>query len=167
MSSYPTSIKSFTTRLTGDTIAPSHMNDVQDEVNAIETELLAGATSYVPVWSGTGVAIGDGTIAGAYHQVGTLVYYRIALTIGSTSNTGSGVWSLTLPFTSISAAGYPAGSAVLTDVGANLYLGAAVIATTTTIQVFVNNAATAVAATVPFTWVAGDVLAISGCYVKA
>ena len=39
--SYPTSSKSFTTKNTGDTIQPAHVNDAQDEITAIETNLLA------------------------------------------------------------------------------------------------------------------------------
>lgn len=42
MASYPSSVKSFTTKNTGDTIAASHVNDVQDEVAAIEDSLLNG-----------------------------------------------------------------------------------------------------------------------------
>jgi len=42
MASYPGAVKSFTTRNAGDVIQPSHMNDVQDEVNAIESGLLQG-----------------------------------------------------------------------------------------------------------------------------
>jgi len=42
MASYPTSIKSFITRNTGDVIQASHANDLQDEVNAIETGLING-----------------------------------------------------------------------------------------------------------------------------
>ncbi len=44
MANFPSSVKSFTTRLTDDTIAASHMNDVQDEINAIEDEFLNGIT---------------------------------------------------------------------------------------------------------------------------
>lgn len=43
--SYPGSIKTFTTRNNGDTIQPSHVNDLQDEVNAIETEILSGGVT--------------------------------------------------------------------------------------------------------------------------
>ena len=42
MASYPGSVKSFTTRNAGDVIQPSHVNDLQDEVNAIEAGLLNG-----------------------------------------------------------------------------------------------------------------------------
>lgn len=40
--SYPTAVKSFTSRSAGQTISASHVNDVQDEVNAIEAGLLNG-----------------------------------------------------------------------------------------------------------------------------
>jgi hypothetical protein len=40
--SYPTSIKGFTTKNVSDTIQPDHVNDVQLEIAAVETGLLAG-----------------------------------------------------------------------------------------------------------------------------
>lgn len=40
--SYPTSAKTFTTKSNGDTIQPGHVNDLQDEVAAIEAGLLNG-----------------------------------------------------------------------------------------------------------------------------
>ncbi len=42
MPSYPTAVKSFVSRSAGDTIQPAHVNDIQDEVNAIEDGLLNG-----------------------------------------------------------------------------------------------------------------------------
>lgn len=42
MASYPSSVKTFTTRIAGDTIQPGHINDLQDEVNAIEDSLING-----------------------------------------------------------------------------------------------------------------------------
>lgn len=41
-SSYPSSTKSFSTKLAGDTIAASHPNEIQDEVVAIENALRTG-----------------------------------------------------------------------------------------------------------------------------
>ena len=66
--SYPTSAKSFTTKNdgAGNTILAAHVNDLQDEVMAIENDLIAG----LPVTrGGTGrttlttdhVLLGDGT----------------------------------------------------------------------------------------------------------
>ena len=40
--SYPTSAKTFTTKSNGGTIDASHVNDLQLEVTAIETDLIAG-----------------------------------------------------------------------------------------------------------------------------
>lgn len=42
MASYPTSVKAFTTKNTGDVIQASHMNDVQDEVAALEGGITQG-----------------------------------------------------------------------------------------------------------------------------
>lgn len=42
MASYPTSVKTFTTKNTGDVIQAAHVNDLQDEVNAIEAGLRQG-----------------------------------------------------------------------------------------------------------------------------
>lgn len=42
MASYPDAVKSFTTKNTGDNIAAAHVNDLQDEVNALEGGLLNG-----------------------------------------------------------------------------------------------------------------------------
>ena len=82
MASYPTSVKSFTTKNNGpgNTIDASHINDLQSEVTAIETDLIAG----LPVGRGGigvttltafGVLIGNGssgvtaTAAGTAGQV--------------------------------------------------------------------------------------------------
>lgn len=45
MASYPTAVKAFTTRNPGDVIQPAHVNDLQDEVNAIEAGLLNGTAN--------------------------------------------------------------------------------------------------------------------------
>ena len=42
MASYPNAVKSFTSKNAGDTIQPSHINDLQDEVAALEDGLLNG-----------------------------------------------------------------------------------------------------------------------------
>jgi hypothetical protein len=42
--SYPSSVKSFSTKLAGQTISASHVNEIQDEIVAVETALLNGFT---------------------------------------------------------------------------------------------------------------------------
>jgi hypothetical protein len=46
LASYPTSAKSFTSRSAGQTIGAAHMNDVQDEINAIETALVSSGLAH-------------------------------------------------------------------------------------------------------------------------
>ena len=76
--SYPLSIKAFTSRVAGDTIQPAHVNDLQDEVTALETDLLKAwltpafvAGNFTASGSMTwGVDAGDVTTF-AYHKIGT------------------------------------------------------------------------------------------------
>lgn len=74
--SYPTSVKSFTTRAGGDVIQPAHMNDVQDEITAIETDLLSTWTSEA-FSAGAFTANGAGTWTVASGDVTTLAYEKI------------------------------------------------------------------------------------------
>lgn len=46
MASYPTTPKTFTTKNTGDVIQAAHVNDLQDEVNAMESGLLQGTARF-------------------------------------------------------------------------------------------------------------------------
>lgn len=85
--SYPTSTKSFSTKTTGQTIAASHIDDLQDEVVAIEADLRAG----LPVTRGGtgaltltnhGVVLGQGTSAVAITAAGTTGQVLAAVTAG-------------------------------------------------------------------------------------
>jgi len=50
MADYPTSVKVFTTKVADQVIDPAHINDIQDEINAVETGLLNGfAHDLVPL----------------------------------------------------------------------------------------------------------------------
>lgn len=51
--SYPTSAKSFSTKATTNVVESSHINDIQDEVTAIETALLTGGVAHNVFPSGT------------------------------------------------------------------------------------------------------------------
>lgn len=148
--SYPSGLKTFTNKVnfTQD-IDASHVNDLQDEVAAIEAYLginphiygmtdygtfgdrvtaiqdvlgtnpagsfdtvservaatEAAWTSWTPTWtaSGSNPALGNGTLVGAYKQIGSLVIARFKLTIGSSTTKGTGNWRLSYPVTPNSA----------------------------------------------------------------
>jgi hypothetical protein len=50
---------------------------------------LGAWTSYTPVLGGSGWAIGNGTVVGAYARVGRIVHFRALITFGSTSTFGA------------------------------------------------------------------------------
>jgi hypothetical protein len=116
--SYPTGLKTFLTKQNFiDDIEASHVNDLQAEVVAIETVLgllpqgdyasvrarldsLDGAwTSWTPTWtsSGTNPTLGNGALVGAYTTIGDLVIARFRLTLGGTTNEGTGNWRFSYP----------------------------------------------------------------------
>jgi hypothetical protein len=89
--SYPTSVKSFTTKSAGQTIQPAWFNDLQDEVAAIEGGLLNGTA---PLNSSNSTVAnlsvpGASTFTGNVTMSGTLT----VATIVSTSITGGSVTS--------------------------------------------------------------------------
>lgn len=57
--------------------------------------------SYAVEWRATTTnpALGNGKLAGSYMKIGGLCYVSITLTIGSTTNKGTGTYKFTLPFT--------------------------------------------------------------------
>jgi hypothetical protein len=122
---YPAGVKTFTTKVDEtDRVRAAHMNDVQDEISAIQAaigtspgvhgsssyatvnaRLLAmvstvGAwTSWTPTWTSSGAAQpvnGDATRTGAYIQIGKLVIARIKLTMLQTPTT-DGNWRFSYP----------------------------------------------------------------------
>jgi len=128
MASYPTSIKSFVTRSAGDIIQPAHVNDLQDEVNAIEVGLLTGPLTIAGqikfpatqapsadantlddyeegTWSPALASSGGGsgtylTQLGYYVKIGQFVWVSARISLTSKAGFTAGSVSLTgLPFT--------------------------------------------------------------------
>lgn len=128
-------------------------------------------TSYTPSWTSTGTApaIGNGTLEGAYQQIGRTVNWRLRFQAGSTSTYGTGTYRWSLPVTAA------AGAVVLGQ-------GYAYDASTDAIAVFSGQASTSTTVTVlrtgstgtyaydksiPWTWASGDQLFIGGAYEAA
>lgn len=135
---------------------------------------------YTPVWGNSGTAnnLGNGSIVGAYFQVGKMVHWRVVLTWGSTTASGSGNWTFTLPVTS-DAYGEYGGTAMMVDSSAGLHYPGSVVPQSTTVVALnyraVNAAAAGVTpvyhiqvnATAPFTWATSDGVDVRGHYVAA
>lgn len=99
--SYPTSVKSFSTKSTTDVVEASHPNDLQDEVTAIEDALLNGFTHDLKNtgwtdYSGTSTVTGWSAFTQKtifYKKVGRLVF--VSFQIAGTSDATTA--SFTLP----------------------------------------------------------------------
>lgn len=128
---------------------------------------LGAWTSYTPTWSstGTGPAIGNGSIAGAYIKIGRLVIFKILMVAGSTSTYGTGIYTWTMPDTADTAfSNMWTGGCVIRDASpATFYFRHLVITGGTTFQAY-SEAGTAVGPTSPMTWTTSDRIQIQGVY---
>lgn len=140
---------------------------------------LPGAwTSYTPTWTGstTNPTIGNGTLAGAYIEIGKTVHFRINLTVGSTTSVGSGTWRFSFPVTPhVDVAGFALGgygedaavigyviSAGLRVAGASTFSLLMHVPTSSSM-----GASNIVSHNLPHAWGNGDFLRFSGTYEAA
>jgi hypothetical protein len=167
--SYPTSVKSFTSKSAGDKVQPSHVNDLQDEVVAVETDLLENWTTYVPTVGG-GLTLGNGTVSGRYTQIGKRVWVEIVCTLGSSSSVGSSAFSFSFPIASQATSCFHL--ARFEESGGVSCIGVATVLTSTVSIFNVATTATAISidsptSTQPFTWGDGDSIRVAFWYEAA
>lgn len=138
--------------------------DVRDNLKAIGDAW----TDYVPAWTGTitNPVIGNGTIVGAYLEVGKLVFYSIVITIGSTTTVGSGTYILSLPVVTAMPGNTCMGAAHFFDSSAANYWAHVAYRTpgvgADEIALSANNARWT--NTLPVVPAAGDVISVQGSY---
>jgi len=125
--------------------------------------------SYSPTWtsSGTAPTIGNGTLGGFYMSAGKLVIGRLELTIGGTTNVGTGSYSLSLPVSAAASGLVAVGSAGFSDASGGYYDGTALRNASNAGQMILvlNNARwTATAPVAPAT---GDVISVAFSYEAA
>lgn len=190
--SFPTSVKTFTTKLNGDTIQPAHVNDAQDEITAIEQTFLNGGTlpggtakvtnldadkvdgldalqwtTYSPTIAN--FTQGNGTVSARYARLGTLVFFRVDIVLGGTSAV-TGTITVSLPVTAAAATGVAAiGYGEAIDSGTNAF-PLTLRQTSTTEGTPVTYASGTVAninGTNPHAWASTDELHLAGCFVAA
>lgn len=145
-----------------------------------EAEVSAMST-YTPTWTAAGTpAIGNGSLAGYYLQVGKMVDFKIGLVIGTTTTSGTAgnQWTFSLPV----AARYPGaapwnnayyiGKAYINQTGTALYEGDLALTTSgSTISIAWRQMPVGVFATVnngsPFTPASTHVYMMTGRYEAA
>ncbi len=71
----------------------------EDLATAVEDVIGVAWVSYTPSWtaSGTNPTLGNGTLIGKYRKIGKTVDFRIYILGGSTTDGGSGDYTLSLP----------------------------------------------------------------------
>lgn len=140
-----------------------------DIFNANFAHLGAAWTSFTPTWTGSGgnPAIGNGTLSGAYLQVGKTLHVRYWMKAGSTTTFGTGTWYFTVPNSlTVSTSYTQILTAYLLDAATLHYTATARIGSTTgfnsKFDIVISGTANAVAPTQPFTWTTSDELVIEG-----
>lgn len=142
------------------------VEDELERIDAAAASLLApGWTSYTPTWTATvtNPTLNNGTLKARYRRPAgsDLAIVQLHLTIGSTTNLGSGYWRFTLPVAAATGGdGYAAatGAAMLINnsgAESGYYAAAAWLQSSTTLAV-VSSGAGGITNAVPFGWTAGD-----------
>jgi hypothetical protein len=141
-------------------------------------------TDYTPTWrveNGTAPAIGDGTLAGSYVKIGTVVHVRIYLKIGSTTNLSAqdanANWTFSLPAAPVATPAWKLDGRVLNaeafDSSESLFhQGTALLSTNNggVVRSVRDTLATSTGIwdkSLPFTWASGDILSLHGTYESA
>lgn len=131
-------------------------------INVVNTN----QTSYTPTLStgGTTANVGNGTLTGSYWELGDLVNFEVSLTLGSTSNLGTGELRFSLPETANTT--QVVGS-VWATANSVPYTGIAKVTANTSYVVAVRDTTGVYTATSPATFASTDTIRISGSYFKS
>lgn len=126
------------------------------------------SNAYTPTWGNTGTAnsVGNGTLTGTYFRIGALVHFAIVLNWGSTTSSGNGTWTFTLPLTATGDGVDGGVHVLLADATGPTYYPGATLTTSGTVFQLKTLASPYgnVTATAPFTWASGDYLRLAGWY---
>lgn len=145
------------------------------EVRDALTGIQAAWTAYTPTWGsgGTQPTLGNGTLAGAYMQIGKTIHFRCQLTVGSTSTFGTGNYTLTLPVMPVSSTAqrHRFEGWIFDNSAGALYDLRASSTTTTTMNLFLDATTAAIVGaftpTSPVTLATSDVVSLNGTYEAA
>lgn len=156
---------------------PANASNFLDGTGAFDTVKVYDLSTTDVAWSSynvtwTNLTEGNGTEIAYYKQIGSIVFFRIQFTLGSTSSV-TGAISFSLPLTAI----IPNPSTLLRigfgscdDVSGFTYNCDVTLASTSTALISVQSTASAnvrlasISSTVPMTWTTGDSINISGFY---
>lgn len=144
----------------------SYLQSAGDLYVSTHTVHMGAWKSYTPTWAN--LTVGNGTLNHArYTQVGKMVTVMVQFNLGSTSAVGSDpTCSLPVP----AAFGVISGISILSDTGTLDYVGALLLASTTTVLIRAllttgtYLSISSVSSTTPFTWTTGDIIYLQFTY---
>lgn len=133
---------------------------------------LGAWTAYTPTVSGTGWALGNGTIAGHYSQIGKRVAFTVEITWGTTSTFGASPnnLGLSLPVTRSARQAVLSGQAHDISTTNRFALSCISLTPTTFEPLYAEPTANTLigcSANAPFTWASTDTIKITGMYEAA
>ncbi|WP_282204551.1 hypothetical protein [Kitasatospora fiedleri] len=101
-------------------------------------------TAYTPTWTAvtTNPTLGNGSLVARWCRTGRKVTFAGSLTFGSTSNGGTGIWSMSLPVAAAANGILMLGDCDYIDAGSNEYLGKAQIVSGASTVGFIVKTAT-------------------------
>lgn len=157
---------------------PPRRQDLEDLATSADAAIAAavgsGWVTYTPAWtaSGTNPSIGNGSISGGYRQWGSaLVTFHVRIVLGSTSNPGSGSYSLSLPVAA-SARGRWSFSGSIRDASPTTFYRLTTVQTGVNLSLFTDGGSGGSLQPVTHTllaggWAAGDEINLHGHYEPA
>lgn len=141
------------------------VTNLYGDANDVGNSIYSRPTDYTPSWSATTLqpAVGDGELSATYTRHGRLCKVDFELKIGSTTNTGEGNYSFSVPFASLNGA---IGSARVFDAGTNFRLGVCELGNNDNqVQCYSEGEGTAVRHNSPMIWAQDDILRWSIDYI--
>ena len=120
--------------------------------------------AYTPAWGNTGTANtqGNATVSGKYTLTGRRCTFKLFFQFGSTSASGNGNWTFTLPFAAVNAATLDVPRALFEESGITWIPFTPVLVANSITFTLVNSAGVAMSGTTPHAVASGDQVLISG-----
>lgn len=155
------------TWVAGEPLTAAQLNEQVRDNLSVFAPMMTAWSAYTPTLGG-GWVLGNGSLAGAYFQIGKLVFFNILYQVGST-DTKSGVLSFLLPTPAKSVFSMPVGVAFLADDSSSARASrtAASVGGNTIRIRGGTSTADDVSATVPWTWATNDTIEVNGNYEAA
>jgi Pectate lyase superfamily protein len=151
----------------GITVGPGSNNGtITDNSRTFQNKLFFSAVPYTPTLTSGGIApaLGNGTIAGAVSRVGTITYYNIEFTVGSTTTLGSGDLRFGLPNSPVSGNPQSGGGSAVIYLGGKIYIAAAQVPGAVGYVDLLRDLSGSVTYNSPGVFGPGDTIRISGWY---